>query len=145
MTSAPAIGFEYLPSPSVRRVLILICLLALTAIVVCAAPSWLKALLVAASAGLTGLAIRRWSTPAAVAVGWSRDSDWTLRLRDSSDVSAALLSFRVMGAFILLRLRTDAHGVQVVLLAPDNSDPDIRRRLRMRLATMQPVEALPRL
>jgi toxin CptA len=30
-------------------------------------------------------------------------------------------------------------------LAPDNSDADIRRRLRMRLATMQPDGAVPQL
>jgi len=56
-----------------------------------------------------------------------------------------LTSFRVLGSFVLLRLSTAGQGVQVLLLAPDNSDADIRRRLRMRLATVQPGEAVPRL
>ncbi len=145
MTSAPAIGFEYLPSRVLRRVLIAICVLAMSAIILFAAAAWLKGLLLVASVLLTWRAIKRLSHPATVAVGWSGDSGWTLRLRDNADVAATLLSFRVIAAFVLLRLRTDEHGVQVVLLAPDNSDADIRRRLRMRLATMQPDEALPRI
>ena len=47
--------------------------------------------------------------------------------------------------FVLLRLRTAEQGAQALLLAPDNSDADIRRRLCMRLATVQPGEAVPRL
>jgi toxin CptA len=145
MTSAPAIGFEYLPSRSLRRVLIVMCLLAVGAILLCAVGPWLKGLLLAMAVLLTLRAIKRLSNPATVAVGWSRDSGWTLHLRDNADVPATLLSFRVMASFVLLRLRTDEHGIQVVLLAPDNSDADIRRRLRMRLATMQLDEALPRI
>jgi toxin CptA len=145
MTSAPAIGFEYSPSRAWRICLTAICLLAMTAIVLCSVPWWLKGLLLSASALLTTRAIQQLSNPVMSAVGWSRDSDWTLRLRDHTDVSATLLSFRVMAAFVLLRLRTQDHGVQLILLAPDNSDADIRRRLRMRLATMQLDEALPRI
>lgn len=145
MTSAPAIGFEYRPSRSLRRVLIVICLLAMGAIVLCGVAPWLKGLLLVMSVLLTLRAITRLSDPATAAVGWSGHSGWTLRLRDRTDVPATLVSFRVMASFVLLRLRTDEHGVQVVLLAPDNSDADIRRRLRMRLATMQLDEALPRI
>lgn len=121
------------------------CLLAMAAILLCAVSPWLKGLMLATAVLLTLRAIKRLSKPVTAAVGWSRDSGWTLRLRDNADVSATLLSFRVLASFVLLRLRTDEHGVQVVLLAPDNSDADIRRRLRMRLATMQPDEALPRI
>ncbi|CAM5226814.1 Toxin CptA OS=Rhodanobacter lindaniclasticus OX=75310 GN=B1991_15225 PE=4 SV=1 [Rhodanobacter lindaniclasticus] len=45
---------------------------------------------------------------------------------------------------MLLRMQSAQHGICMLLLAPDNSDADIRRRLRMRLATMEPDEALPR-
>ena len=121
------------------------CLLAMGAILLCAISPWLKGLMLAMAVLLTLRAITRLSNPVTAAVGWSRDSGWTLRLRDNADVSARLLSFRVLASFVLLRLRTDEHGVQVVLLAPDNSDADIRRRLRMRLATMQLDQALPRI
>jgi toxin CptA len=145
MTSAPAIGFEYLPSRWWRGVLMAICLLAMGAIVLCALVWWLKGPLLAASVLLTWRVLYRLSTPIVAAVGWSRDSDWTLHLHDHTDVPATLLSFRVLAAFVLLRLRTQDSGIQMVVLAPDNSDADIRRRLRMRLATMQLDEALPRI
>lgn len=119
--------------------------MAMVAIVLCSAAWWLKGLLLLATAALTLRTLRRVSDPVVAAVGWSRDSGWTLRLRDHSDISATLLSFRVIASFVLLRLRTDEQGIQVLFLAPDNSDADIRRRLRMRLATMQLEEALPRI
>jgi toxin CptA len=34
-----------------------------------------------------------------------------------------------------LRLRVADQGIHTLLLGPDNADADIRRRLRMRLAT----------
>ena len=145
MTSAPAIGFEYVPSRWWSRALAVICVLAMTAIVLCAVAWWVKGILLTACALLTWRTIRKLSMPLMAAIGWSRDSDWTLHLHDHTDIPATLLSFRVIAAFVLLRLQTPDHGVQVVLLAPDNSDADIRRRLRMRLANMQLDEALPRI
>ena len=53
---------------------------------------------------------------------------------DGNDGRAQLESFRVLGAWILLRLRAADGRRVVLLLTPDNSDADLRRRLRMRLA-----------
>jgi toxin CptA len=63
---------------------------------------------------------------------------WALYRADRTQLPATLLSHRVVGTCVLLRLRTD-HATEVLLLAPDNTDPDIRRRLRMRLAAQSPV------
>ncbi len=145
MTSAPAIGFEYRPSRLLRRVLIMVASLALLAIALSALPAWLRLLLATTVLLTTWHSVRRLATGPVVAAGWNAGNLWTLRLTGHEDVPAALISFRVLGAFVLLRLRTAERGVQVLLLAPDNSDADIRRRLRMRLATIQPGEALPRL
>lgn len=145
MTSAPAIGFEYRPSPWLRRVLVLAAALALLAVALSALSVWLQLLLAMLVVLATWQARRRLAACPVVAAGWSAGHAWTLRLRDHADVPATLASFRVLGAFVLLRLHTAERGVQVLLLAPDNSDADIRRRLRMRLATLQPGEALPRL
>ncbi|WP_426689717.1 protein YgfX [Rhodanobacter ginsengiterrae] len=145
MTSAPAIGFEYRPSPLLRGVLVLVAALALLATLASMIAWWSKLLLAAAVLLATWMALRHLATGSVAAAGWSADQAWTLRLRNHEDVPATLGSFRVLGGFILLRLRTGEHGVQVLLLAPDNSDADTRRRLRMRLATIQPGEALPRL
>ena len=145
MISAPAIGFEYQPSRLLRGVLILVAASALVAIVLCMIPWWSK-LLLAGAVLLTSYAVlRRLKAGRVAAAGWSADQSWTLHLDNHEDIPATLSSFRVLGDFVLLRLRTAGHGVQVLLLAPDNSDADIRRRLRMRLATIQPDAALPRL
>jgi toxin CptA len=145
MTSAPAIGFDHAPSRLLQRALLAVAALAVTSTLLCSLPLWLRVLLAVLVLVATWGTLRRLATPAVVAAGWSGELDWTLRMRDSEDVSASLVSFRVLGAFVLLRLRTARHGTCVLLLAPDNSDADIRRRLRMRLATMQPGEAVPRL
>ena len=141
MTSAPAIGFEYRPSRWLPR---LLCALALLALVLAGVPIGLKWPLALLVAGLAWRAVRRHRQSPVAAAGWSAEGGWSLRFADGGDVPAVLASFRVLGAVILLRLRT-ATGEQVLLLAPDNSDADIRRRLRMRLATAQPEQAASRI
>jgi toxin CptA len=145
MTSAPAIGFEYRPSRLLQRALVVVAFLAVIAVGLCAVAFWLKLLLIACVLLATLQSIRKAAGSPVAAAGWSADNSWTLHLADHEDVPAALASFRVLGRFVLLRLSTVERGTQVLLLAPDNSDADIRRRLRMRLATMQPGEAMSRL
>ncbi|CAM0999026.1 Toxin CptA [Rhodanobacter sp. Root179] len=145
MTSAPAIGFEYRPSRLLRAALILVAGAALLATLLCMIPWWSKLLLAAIVLLSTALVLRRLASGPVAAAGWSADQAWTLRLHDHEDVPATLSSFRVLGEMILLRLRTDGHGTQMLLIATDNSDADTRRRLRMRLATIQAADALPRL
>ena len=144
MTSAPAIGFEYRPSRLLRRTLVLVAALAVLAVALSALAIWLKGLLVLAVAVAAWRSLRRMAMEPVAAAGWSADDGWTLRLADHEDLPAMLASFRVLGTFVLLRLRTAEQGVRVLLLAPDNSDADIRRRLRMRLAALQPDQVLPR-
>jgi toxin CptA len=134
MTSAPAIGFEYRPSRWLPRLLWLLAVLALFAVATCGLPVWLKLVLAMLVVALVFLAVRRHRASPVTAAGWSGEGGWSLHLADRSDTPASLASFRVLGACILLRLRTATLGEQVLLLAPDNSDADIRRRLRMRLA-----------
>ena len=145
MTSAPAIGFEYRPSRLLRRLLLVVATMTVLAVALCALALWLKCLLGVAVLLATWQSVRRLAAAPIAAAGWSADNGWTLRLIDHEDVPATLASFRVFGAFVLLRLQTVERGAQVLLLAPDNSDADIRRRLRMRLATVQLDEAVSRL
>jgi len=145
MTSAPAIGFEYRPSCWLPRLLLAVAILAMLAVLLSGLPWWLKTTLFVAVALVAHRAMRRWSASPVRAAGWSSEGGWSLRLADHSDLPASLASFRVLGACILLRLRAAPLGEQVLLLAPDNSDADIRRRLRMRLATVQLDEATPRI
>ncbi|MEO9078835.1 MAG: protein YgfX [Rhodanobacter sp.] len=145
MTSAPAIGFDYVPSHWLQRPLLVVAALTVLAVMLCALSLWLRLALVIVVLLATWLTHRRLAASRVAAAGWIDGRDWTLRMVDHEDVPAILVSFRVLGTSVLLRLRTAEQGVQVLLLAPDNSDADIRRRLRMRLATLQPGEALPRL
>jgi toxin CptA len=144
MTSAPAIGFEYRPSRGFRRVLGVVAALAVLAVALCALVPWLKLLLAAGVLLAAWRSARGIANSPVVAAGWSADDSWTVHLASHEDVPATLASFRVLGAFMLLRLKTGGQGTLILLLAPDNSDADIRRRLRMRLATVQRDETVSR-
>jgi toxin CptA len=145
MTSAPAIGFEYRPSRWLPRLLYVLAALALLALVLAGVPIWLKLPLALLVVGLVWHAVLRHRRSPVAAAGWSAEGGWSLRFADGSDAPAALASFRVLGAAILLRLHAAPLGEQVLLLAPDNSDADIRRRLRMRLAAAQAEQAASRI
>jgi len=134
MTSAPAIGFEYRPSRWLPRVLAIVLLLALVAIALCGLSGWAKLGLALVTLALAGRGVRLASRTLVAAAGWAPDGGWSMHWADGNDGRAQLESFRVLGAWILLRLRAADGRRVVLLLTPDNSDADLRRRLRMRLA-----------
>jgi toxin CptA len=137
MTSAPAIGFEYQPSRWIPRLFLLVTLLALVAITLSGVPLILQCALIASAIIACAHALRRLRSPI-YAVGWAK-SGWTLRGLDGADDQATLRSSRVMGSLVLLRLASQRYGKLTLWLMPDNSDSDIRRRLRMRLAVLKAV------
>lgn len=132
MTSAPAIGFDYRPSFWLVGLVTLVAVLASVALALCGAPGKLKLALIAGTVMLAGAGMHRArrSSVTGVACG---PGGWALYQADRSQLPALLLSHRVIGTCVLLRLRTDRF-TETLLLAPDNSDADMRRRLRMRLA-----------
>jgi toxin CptA len=138
MTSVPAIGFEYRPSRLFVRVALAVAALALLAVLLCGLAGWLKAALAILLAAATWRALRVASRVPVTAAGWAGDGQWTLRLASGADVPATLASHRVIGSLVLLRLHARELGEVALLLGGDNSDADLRRRLRMRLALPQP-------
>lgn len=138
MTSAPAIGFEYRPSRWLGRLLCLVSVLATLAVWISAIP-WPARLAITLTIGLAlWRAQVRWSGAPVQAAGWGRDGGWSLRLRGDQDCVATLTSSRLIGDRVVwLRLSLAGRGRVALLLAPDNSDADIRRRLRMRLAQVE--------
>jgi len=140
MTSAPAIGFEYRPSRLLARLLAAVWALAVLAIASCGLPWWLKLVLVFFAAVLWMRAWRHRTDAGVTAAGWAAEGGWNLHRAGGDDAAATLQSFRVLGAFVLLRLSEHDRHVTTLLLAPDNSDADIRRRLRMRLAVRSVAE-----
>jgi toxin CptA len=139
MTSAPAIGFEYRPSRRLAQCGVVVALLALAAIALCGLSPGLKMLLALAVIVAAARAWFRHGRSDITAVGFSHDAGWVLRRANGTDAAATLASSRVVGAYVLLRMALPNAREETLLLGPDNSDADIRRRLRMRLATAQPV------
>jgi toxin CptA len=142
MTSAPAIGFDYRPSRLPRQLLLAIAALSLVAIATSGAAWGLKLLMALASMALVASALRRVARSSVTGVALAGEA-WTLYRAARTESPAALASFRILGSCVLLRLRS-AERMEVLLLAPDNSDADLRRRLRMRLVAMQPAESSAR-
>jgi toxin CptA len=105
------------------------------------APWWAKLLLSLIVLVGTRRSVRLMAQSPVSAAGWGAQDSWTVHMTSHEDVPATLASFRVLGVFVLVRLKTAGHGTHSLLLAPDNSDADIRRRLRMRLATLQTGES----
>lgn len=140
MTSAPAIGFEYRPSRWPARLLTAWLVLALIAVVSCSLAWWMKGVVAALLLGAWRRALRHPADAGVTAAGWGSriEDEWRLQRWNGADVPAELVSFRALGAFVLLRLRHGDGSVCVLWLAPDNSDSDIRRQLRMRLAAVHP-------
>ena len=135
MTSAPAIGFEYRPSRWLGRVLLAVATLAMLALSLSAVPQPYKVVLAAALVAATGRAWMRFAHSPVIAAGWSHRSGWTLRMIGGEDQPASLRAFRIAGERVIwLHLVASGQRRISLLLAPDNSDGDIRRRLRMRLA-----------
>jgi toxin CptA len=56
---------------------------------------------------------------------------------DGTDEPATLGSFKIIRSLVLLRLTSRRYGQLTFWLMPDNSDADIRRRLRIRLAVIR--------
>jgi toxin CptA len=136
MTSAPAIGLEYRPSRWVLRLLIAVTVLAMPAIALSGLPRVLQILLAVSVPVMCGQALRRLRVPVS-AVGWAHQAGWSLHGLDGADEPATLLSFKVIRTVVLLQLTSRRYGKLTLWLMPDNSDADIRRRLRMRLAVLR--------
>ena len=134
MTSAPAIGFEYRPSRWLGRALVAMAVLALLALSLSAVPVIAKVALAMVLLAAVIRAWRRFSRSSVVAAGWTQRGGWTLRMAGGEDQPASLRAFRMAGERIVwLHLVAPGRRHVSLLLAPDNSDGDIRRRLRMRL------------
>lgn len=145
MTSAPAIAFEYRPSARLRWAGLGIAGLALVAIGLSAMPWWGRAALAALILVATARTQYQWRHAPTLVVGWNAEGQWTLHTAATDEVAMTLASFRTLGGWVQLRLASPSRGGQFLVLASDNSDPGLRRRLRVRLATVQADDALSRI
>jgi toxin CptA len=134
MKSAPAIAFDYRPSRWLAVAVGGVAFLACVALALSGMPLWAK--LAAASVACLCVAhsLRRfWLVPVR-RVAWLEAGHWRIAEADGGEHVAELERAVVRGAWIILRLRRSARERLVLVLGPDNSEADLRRRLRVRLA-----------
>ena len=83
--------------------------------------------------GLGGPVWHRWPWDLAQAI-WHADGRWTLTLAAGREVEGRLLgSSYVSPALVVLNFRSGRWRNRSLVLLPDNLDPDLLRRLRVRL------------
>lgn len=141
MKSAAAIAFEHRPSRLLVAAIATVLVLALLA-------DALSGLAIVAKLGLGALAIayagyslRRLLGKPVCRAAWHSAGHWRVVDGNGEEHVADLVHATVRADWITLNLRR-SDGVRVALvLAPDNSEADIRRRLRVRLARGIPKDA----
>ena len=94
--------------------------------------------------GLGGPIWHRWPWDLAQAA-WHGDGRWTLTLGSGREVEGRLLgSTFVSPALVVLNFRSGRWRTRSLVLLPDNLDPDLLRRLRVRLRLEgRPISARP--
>jgi toxin CptA len=138
MRSAPAIGFEYKPSPALSGCIVAITVLAMVAIATSGLARWTGAALGLAALASGAAALWRYRHPCVAALTWRSDGSVSLHLadrkREAVEVQGTLRNARVLGFLIVLQVRWRS-GRAGLWLLPDNLDGDTRRRLRVRLGS----------
>ena len=134
MQSALAIAFDYRPSRWLRIALIVMTLCAVAAIAASGLPTWAKVGAVGLVASYSAQAWRTLALPKLTRCAWHANGQWRVRAATGDEHSAQLVRASVRGPMIvLLLLAGPLRRVSLVLL-PDNTDPDLQRRLRVRLS-----------
>lgn len=140
MKSAPTIAFDYRPSRRIAVAAALVCIGAVVAL-------WLSGLPLAARVPLSlavlvsgACALRRHGKPRFRRIA-RRKSGWTLVDALDGEHPATLAAHARLGNLLTLDFRHSAGQRFRPLLAPDNLDPDTRRRLILLLARADVVHA----
>jgi toxin CptA len=134
MKSAPAIAFDYVPSRWLAAAIVAVALLALAAVAFAGVAPWLKLALACAVLGYCAYSLRRHLHASMRRVAWQEAGHWRILSADGKERVAELRHAVVRGGWLVLTLRTSDGQRVALILGPDNSDADVRRSLRVRLA-----------
>jgi toxin CptA len=134
MKSAPAIAFDYVPSRWLAAAIVAVALLALAAVAFAGVATWVKLALGCAVVGYTAHSLRRHLGASMRRVAWHEAGHWRISPADGDERTAQLRHAVVRGGWLVLILRTGSGERVALILGPDNSEADVRRRLRVRLA-----------
>jgi toxin CptA len=134
MKSAPAIAFDYVPSRWLAAATAAIALLALAAVAFAGVATWVKLALGCAVIGYAAHSLRRHFEASTRRVAWHEAGHWRIALADGEGRAVELRHAVARGGWLVLTFRTGDGERVALILGPDNSDADVRRRLRVRLA-----------
>jgi len=134
MKSAPAIVFDYCPSRWIAAASCLIALAGFVALFFSGVPLSAKFLFAAIACPYVGYALRRFLRNPVRRAAWYDAGHWRLVDAAGTEHLADLQHGIVRGPWIVLRLRRSDGAHIAIILGPDNSDANTRRRLRVRLA-----------
>lgn len=134
MKSAAAIAFDCGSSRILVAAVAGVWLLATVGAFASALPFALALLAAAAASAYAAVVVRRMLSAPIVRCAWHADGQWRVRDRGGIEHAATLRHASVRGPMIALVLRAGPLRDVAVILLPDNSDADVRRRLRVRLA-----------
>jgi len=143
MKSAAAIAFDYRPSRWVAVALVFVNVLALIAIAVSGIAWTVKLALACAACAYTAWSLPRFLGVRIRRAAWHQGGHWRIADSDGDEHVAELESGIVRGGWIVLRLHRSDGQYVVLLLGPDNSDADTRRRLRVQLARVSDTKKNP--
>ena len=134
MKSAPAIAIDYRPSRLLAAAIAVVGACAAFALALSGTPLWLKLALAAGACAYAAFELRRFLLAAPRRAVWHEAGHWRVIDSDGAEYVAELAGSVVRGDWIVLRLRRRDRSLTALILAPDNSAADLRRRLRVRLA-----------
>lgn len=134
MKSVPVVAFDYRPSRLLIAALAVASLLAMLALAMSGMALAAKLLCGMLAMVYARLAMRRFIRASPCRAAWQVAGHWRLAFGDGPEMAAELRGSAIRGAWILLNLRAN-DGCRVdLILAPDNSDAETRRLLRVRLS-----------
>ncbi len=134
MKSAPAIAFDYVPSRWLAAAIVSVAVLALVSVALTGVSVWLKLATGCAVVGYTAHSLRRHLGTSMRRIAWHEAGHWKIAHADGQERVAELQHAVVRGGWLVLTLRAGDDKRVALILGPDNSDADVRRRLRVRLA-----------
>jgi len=134
MKSAPAIAFDYAPSRWLAVAIVMIALFALIAVAFAGVGTWLQLALACTVIAYVVHALRRHLRAQTLRAAWHEAGHWRVALVGGEERVAELRHAVARAGWLVLTLRAGNGERVVLILGPDNSDADVRRRLRVRLA-----------
>jgi hypothetical protein len=134
MKSAPVITFDYRVSRLLIAAIVIAASLAMLALALCGMTLTAKLSCGALVLAYAALAMRQFLRSAPRRAAWHAAGHWRLASTHGDDKVAELRGSAIRGAWIVLNLRQDNGRRMDLILAPDNSDVETRRLLRVRLS-----------